>query len=131
MKSIRLAITACALVVSSFGTHAQGLEALSGTWYGHGQLPGGLALELELRVEGAAGSWQQMPRGKPAVPNPCLGRQHPVAVAQSAPGQYKVHVQASKTVAGCQDARLNLNLVDSTHIDGTFGDGRAFKLERR
>lgn len=130
MKAFASAIAVVLLAVTA-AVSAQSLDAIAGTWHGSFQTPGGMLIQLQVQIEGNSGSWQQTPRGRPAIPNPCLSRSHPIEVSEVAPGSIRINVQASKTIAGCQDGRVNLQLVDPNHLVGAFLDGRPLKLERK
>ncbi len=128
MKTIKLAL---ALLLSMAGTAgAQEPATLNGTWLGETTLPGGATAEVQMKVEGGGGTWSIALLGRTDHANPCLGRPVPIAVSEAG-GVIRIHIQASQSLKGCQDGRVTLKRSDDRHLEGTFGDGRALKLQRR
>ena len=128
MRASMAVVAVCLGLIGA--VRAQGVDALSGVW--HGQLPaGGVMTLVRVKLEGGgSGTWQQTPRGKPLQPNACLGKEHPLAVTETGPGTFRFHVQASKTLSGCQDGQMMLTLVEGKRLEGRFADGRTLVLER-
>jgi hypothetical protein len=110
---------------------AQDTAALAGAWQGEHQMPGGLFVEVLMRVDGAQGTWMATPRTPLRAPNPCLSRPLPITLSDAGTGTYKIDIHASKAIQGCRDGQATVKLVDGRVLDGKFGDGRPLKLERR
>jgi hypothetical protein len=110
---------------------AQDTAALTGGWWGHVQMPGGLMVEVLMRADGTQGTWTASPRTPLRVPNPCLSRPLPIDLSVVAPDVFKIEIQASKAIPGCRDGQATVKLVDGRVLEGKFADGRPLKLERR
>lgn len=124
-----LPLVAC--LCGALPTPAQDFTALAGNWQGHAALPGGLRVEVMVRVEGAQGTWTAMPLMGLREPNPCLARPLPMALTDLAAEGFRIEIQASKAIPGCRDGLATVKLVDGRVLEGKFADGRPLKLERR
>ena len=124
-----LALAAC--LCGSTPVLAQDVAALSGGWWGHVQLPGGMRVEVTMRAEGAKGTWTAMPLTGLREPNPCLSRPLPMELSTVAPEVFKIEIQAAKAIQGCRDGQATVKLIDGRVLEGKFADGRPLKLERR
>lgn len=129
MKIRMFALAAC--LCGAAPLLAQDTTALAGSWQGEVQMPGGMIVEVMMRVEAAAVTWTASPRTRPRMPSPCLSRPLPTTLSEVAPGAFSIEIQASKVVPGCKDSQARVHLVDGRLLEGKFGDGRPLKLERR
>ncbi len=128
MKTIKLALLLLLSMAGAAG--AQEPATLNGTWLGETTLPSGATAEVQMKVEGGGGTWTIAPLGRKDHANPCHGRAVPIAISE-ADGVIRVHIQAAQSLKGCQDGRVTMKRSDDRHLEGTFGDGRALKLQRR
>ena len=110
---------------------AQQPGAIDGAWVGHFTAPTGVKVKAELTVRGGEGTWRSyVPQTQMRV-NQCVERPNPVAIAEPTPGQFKLVIQASKVLSGCQDAHATVQLIDSSTLEGKFADGRNLTLKRK
>lgn len=128
MKAGKLAFALLWSMAGAAG--AQEPASLNGTWYGAINLPGGAPAEVQMRVEGAGGTWTvSIKSARVDHTNPCLGRPLPMALTETG-GVIRIHIQASQALKGCQDGRATVNR-SGDRLEGTFADGRPLKLQRR
>lgn len=125
-----LTILGSALLLSSL-VHAQPDGPLQGAWIGHYVAPTGVQVKAEFTVTGAEGTWRSFVPQAQKRPNPCVERPHSVAITEPTAGQFKLVIQASKTLSGCQDAHAAVRLTDTSTLQGSFGDGREIVLKRK
>ena len=110
---------------------AQAGNSLDGSWEGFYVTQAGTRAKAELTVQGTTGTWRAfIPQNQGRV-NPCFDRAHPLELSEQPGGKFRMAVHASKTMSGCQDFYASLTLVDPSHIEGKFGDGRELKFERK
>ena len=108
-----------------------GPKALEGTWAAQWQAQAGPLATAQLTVRESGNTWRAtFPRGE-MPKNPCLEREHGARIQTMADGRYRLVVEASKTMTGCQDAAATLKLVDPTHLEGQWGNGQVIKLQRK
>ncbi|MBX3638492.1 MAG: hypothetical protein KF683_24230 [Rubrivivax sp.] len=110
---------------------AQPGNALDGSWQGYYVTQAGTKAKAELSIQGSSGTWRAFIPQAPGRVNPCFERAHPLELTEQASGRFRMVVHSSRTMSGCQDFTASLTLVDPTHIDGQFGDGRELQLERK
>lgn len=116
------------LPLSALAQTAGGIE---GTWAGYFSAPNGAKVKAELTVRGSEGTWRSFVPQTQLRVNPCTERPHAVAITEAAPGKFKLVIQASKTLDGCQDAHATMALVEPNVLEGKFGDGRELSLKRK
>jgi hypothetical protein len=91
----------------------------------------GQVANAEMRLKGGAGTWRAALAHNEARMNPCLERAHPVSVKDSGAGKYRLAIEASKTMASCQNAFATLEWVAPAQLVGKWDNGRELRLERR
>lgn len=121
----------CASLLVGAQALAQAGNSLDGSWKGYYVTQAGTKAKAELSIQGTTGTWRAFIPQEQGRVNPCFDRVHPLDLTEQASGKFKMAVHASKTMSGCQDFYANLTLVDPTHIDGKFWDGRELQLERK
>jgi hypothetical protein len=102
---------------------AQESNAFDGRWGGTLPTRAGGSLIFELVLDGSSGTWQYFLSGPIAREFPCLAARHAVTVRQRSATELRFSVDASKTMAGCQDGRAVVRIIDAQHLEGTTGDG--------
>ena len=123
----RLTWAACLLV--PLVTSAQP-GSIDGSWNGSFATQAGTQVKAQLKVSGTDGSWlAYFPRTAQAL-SPCLTREHPVSITEISPGKYRIVIQASKGLVGCNDGYATLTLSPPDTLSGAFADGRSINLER-
>jgi hypothetical protein len=121
-----------ALAAFSAALYAQDAGNYDGTWRGIFVGQGGSPrFEVELVLDGTGGTWQAVGNPMQARGNPCLGRKHEVKIRERSACVLRFSVDASKTLAGCQDFYAAVKLVDDHHLEGQFRNGLPLKLERK
>lgn len=129
---MRQTLTAALLCLASCAPAlAQQAGGIEGAWSGYFSAPNGVKVKAEFSVRGAQGTWRAfVPQTQQRV-NPCTERPHAVAITEVAPGRFKLVIQASKTLDGCQDVHAHVALVEANVLEGKFADGRELSLKRK
>lgn len=131
---MRQALTAslfCYVLCAPSLAHAQQAGGLDGAWSGYFSAPNGAKVKADLTVRGTQGTWRAFVPQTQLRVNPCTERPHTVAITETAPGRFKLVIQASKTLDGCQDAHATVALAGPNVLEGKFGDGRELSLKRK
>ena len=128
---MRHVLASCGIaLVFNVSAIAQQTSPLEGIWVGHYPAPTGAAVKADFSVRGKEGIWRSFVPQTQTRANPCLAQPHAVVINESSERQFKLLIQASKTLRGCQDAHVTVKLVDANTLQGKFGDGREFTLKR-
>ena len=125
------ALATCVLLAGASAWAQGGVKALEGTWAAQWQAQAGPLATAQLTVRESGNTWRATFPGGEMPKNPCLQREHGARIQPMADGRYRLVVEASKTLASCQDAAATLTLVDPTHLEGQWGNGQAIKLQRK
>jgi hypothetical protein len=129
MRQALLAFMLCTAVhAPALAQQASGLE---GAWSGYFLAPNGAKVKADFTVRGTEGTWRAFVPQTQLRVNPCTERPHSVAITEVGPGKFKLVIQASKTLDGCQDAHATVSLVEPNQLEGKFGDGRELSLKRK
>ncbi len=129
MRTVLTILGTSLLLIGS--VNAQPDSPLQGAWVGHYLAPTGVQVKAEFTVAGAEGTWRSFVPQAQRRPNPCLERPHSVAISEPTAGEFRLVIQASKTLSGCQDAHATVKLTDPATLQGHFGDGRELVLKRK
>lgn len=127
-QSLAASLLSLTLFAPAFAQSAGGIE---GAWAGYFSAPNGVKVKAELTVRGTEGTWRAFVPQTQLRVNPCTERPHAVAITEMAPGKFKLVIQASKTLDGCQDAHATVSLTEPSVLEGKFGDGRELSLKRK
>lgn len=119
------------VAIPAFALAQVGPKALEGSWAAQWQAQAGPAATAVLTVRDSGSTWRATFPGGEMPKNPCQQREHAVRIQEPSAGRYRLVVEASKTMAGCQDAAATLTLVDPSHLEGQWGNGQALKLQRK
>ncbi|MFO1329200.1 MAG: hypothetical protein U1F56_17705 [Rubrivivax sp.] len=125
------AFATCTLIASAAAWAQADVKALEGTWVAQWRAQAGPVATAQLIVRDTGNTWRATFPKNDVPKNACLEREHSARLQPMADGRYRLVVEASKTMAGCQDANATLTLVDSTHLEGQWGNGQVIKLQRR
>ena len=131
MRTTLTATLYCLALCSPAIVQAQQVAGLEGAWAGYFSAPNGAKVKAEFTVRGSVGTWRAFVPQTQLRVNPCTERPHTVAITEAAPGKFKLVIQASKTLDGCQDAHATVVLVEPNVLEGKFGDGRELSLKRK
>lgn len=127
----RFSLSLLAMLMFSAAAAADGAAPFIGKWSGQFQLKGEGSRDIELVITDQGGTYKAYARKHVDQKNPCLGRDFPVTLQQKSSTTLVVVVNAADAISGCVNLELTLNLVDSTHLEGSLRNGNPVFLERK
>jgi len=127
--ALRIGVLLFAMALAGLPVLAE--PAFDGEWTASYTSGGGNAREADVRIAGREGTWALRARPGKDKKDPCVGRPFPLVLSDGGPGAAVLRVEASATVSGCDDRRLNLKVVDAKTLAGEFSNGTAVTLTRR
>jgi len=124
LRYLLLLATCCMSLV----TFAQEAASLDGDWKARFESLRGAALEADVKIGEAAGTWRTLASNRF---DKCIGREFPLVISNLGAEGFDLAIYRSKALTGCQDSVYKMHRVNDKTYESQFEDGRKFQLVRQ